>query len=97
MDPDEIDPATSYGPVGRNIPGAIDGRYPAATPGGYAPAPDAGDRGPTGTANSLPTIAAAIINSSMATHSAIVTVIVTLAMLTAVLAWSERVCRGDCP
>jgi hypothetical protein len=97
MDPDEIDPATILGPVGRDIPGVIGGRYPAATPGGCAPAPDAGERGSTGAANSLPTIAAAIINSSMATHSAIVTVIVTLAMLTAVLALQERVCRGDCP
>ncbi len=86
MDPDEIEPAISCGPVGQNIPGAIDGRFPAATPGGCAPAPGTGDRGRTGAANSLPTIAAAIINSSMATHSAIVTVIVALAMLTAVLA-----------
>ena len=85
MDLNEFEPATS-GPVGRKVSGAIAGRFPTATPDGFAPVPGTGHRGPAGAADSLPTIAAAIINSSMATHSVIVTVIVALAMLTAVLA-----------
>lgn len=85
MDLNEIEPATS-GLVGRKVPGTIGGRFPTATPNGFALVPGTGHRGPTGAADSLPTIAAAIINSSMATHSVIVTVIVALAMLTAVLA-----------
>src|SRR6266516_3074882 len=51
------------------------------------------ETGPRGALNILTAIAAAVINSSTATHSAIVTVIVTVAVLTAALAWSERVRR----
>ena len=82
MDLDEIKPAASSQPAGRNNPGAIGGRVPAEC----APASSTGGRGPRGASNSLIAIVAALINSSMATtHPAAVAVIVTVAMLTAAL------------
>jgi hypothetical protein len=93
VDLDEIEPATFCESVSRNIPSATGGPVPATTPDGPAPAPHAGGRGPRGALNILTAIAAAVINSSTATHSAVVTVIVTVAVLTAALAWSERVRR----
>ena len=86
MDLDEIKPAASCQPAGRNNPGASGGRVPAAPPDECAPASGTGGRGRRGTSNSVIAIVAALINSSMATaHPAAVAVIVSVAMLTAAL------------
>jgi hypothetical protein len=93
VDPDEIEPASSREPVDRNVPDTTGGDLRTPMPGGGAPTPRAGGQGTGGASGVVTAIAAAIINSSMATHSTIITVIVTISVLTAALAWSERVRR----
>jgi hypothetical protein len=78
VDPDEIEPASPGEPAGRNLPGTTGADLPAAMPGGHAPTRRAGGQGPGGAPNVVTAIAAAIINSSMVTHSIIITVIVTV-------------------
>jgi hypothetical protein len=83
MDSDQIEPASDT--TGRDLP--------APMPGGRAPTSRAGGQDPGGSSNVVTVIAAAIMNSSMITHSIIITVIVTISVLTAALALEWRVGR----
>lgn len=87
MDPDEIEPAASGESAGRNNSGVVGGHVPAIPPEGCAPASSTDGRGLRGASNSLIAIAAAVINSSMATtHPAAVAMIITVAVLAVALA-----------
>lgn len=84
MDPDEIEPASSGESLGLNLPCTTSGDLSAPRPGGRAPTSRV--RGPGRVPNAVTAIAAAIINSSMITHSVVITVIVTISVLTAAFA-----------
>jgi hypothetical protein len=86
VDPDQIEPVNSCEPVDRNLPDATGGDRAAPSPGGCAPTPRAGGHDSGGASNVVTAIAAAIINSSMVTHSITITVIVTVCVLAAALA-----------
>jgi hypothetical protein len=87
-----MEPVSSCEPGARNLPGTT-GDLPAPTPGGHAPTSRAGGQDPGGASNMVTAIAVAIINSSMVTHSVIITVIVTISVLTTALALEWRVGR----
>lgn len=93
MNPDEVEPASSGPSLNPNLPGTTSADLSAPRPGGYAPASGGRGQAPGRAPNVVTAIAAAIINSSMITHSIVITMIVTISVLTTALAWSERV-RG---
>ena len=93
MDPDETLPASSGEPLNSNLPGTTSTDLPAPRPGGRASAFSGPGQAAGRAPNVVTAIAAAIINSSMITHSIVITVIVTISVLTTALAWSERVRR----
>jgi hypothetical protein len=93
MGPDENEPASSGQSLNPDLPGTTSVDLSAPRPGGCAPG-SGGQRQALGRApNVVTAIAAAIINSSMITHSIVITMIVTISVLTTALAWSDRV-RG---
>jgi hypothetical protein len=86
MNPDEIRGASSCEATGRSFAGTGSGDLRALMPGWQSPSSGASGQDPGNTLCAMATIAAAIINSAVVTHSIIITVIVTVSVLTAALA-----------
>jgi hypothetical protein len=87
MDADEIEHADSCAPIDRNLTGTASGNPRALISGVRVLTPSTGGQDPTGTSSVLTAIASVIINSSLAAHSIIITVIVTITVLTVALAF----------
>ena len=82
VDPDQIQPGNPGELTGPDLPGAIRGDLPARAPGGRSLTSRARSQDPERAPHVVTAIAAAIISSSMITHSIIITVIVTISVLT---------------